>query len=259
MKEACWTVSNITAGTKEQINAVIQSGCIEPIVHLLKHGELEIKREAAWAISNATSGGELSQIQQLVQYGCIGPLCELLRVMDQRVVQVRCLLSMFTPGMQRRSADHESTRCNDAYAFCKLVHRGCLAHRPLHEHRCSHQQTQKTCDMCIGWPQVALEGLKNILTAGERLKDMPGSSNQNQYGLLLEEAGGLDLLENLQNHTTEDIANKAVDILQSFFEAATDDNDQGMPAVGNAGMYNFGEPMAKDDSGGEASFNFGGV
>jgi importin subunit alpha-6/7 len=89
IKEACWTISNITAGTKEQINAVIESGCIDPIVHLLKHGELEIKREAAWAISNATSGGELGQIQQLVQYGCIPPLCDLLRVMDQRVVQVR--------------------------------------------------------------------------------------------------------------------------------------------------------------------------
>ena len=95
LKEACWTVSNITAGTKDQISAVLQSGCVEPIVQLLKSGELEIKREAAWAISNATSGGEQSQIQQLVQYGCIPPLCELLRVMDQRVVQVRaapCIL-----------------------------------------------------------------------------------------------------------------------------------------------------------------------
>jgi importin subunit alpha-6/7 len=82
-------VSNITAGTMEQINAVIESGCIVPIVHLLTHGEIEIKREAAWAISNATSAGELSQIQHLVQYGCMPPLCQLLREMDQRVVLVR--------------------------------------------------------------------------------------------------------------------------------------------------------------------------
>ena len=88
VKEACWTVSNITAGTKEQINAVIESGCVVPIVHLLTHGEIEIKREAAWAISNATSAGDLNQIQHLVQYGCVPPLCQLLRAMDQRVVQV---------------------------------------------------------------------------------------------------------------------------------------------------------------------------
>lgn len=100
IKEACWTISNITAGTKEQISAVIDSCCIEPIVHLLKHGELEIKREAAWAISNATSGGDNSQIQQLVQYGCVPPLCELLRVMDHRVVQVCILPHPFLHAVQ---------------------------------------------------------------------------------------------------------------------------------------------------------------
>lgn len=83
------TAERAAAGTKQQISAVIDSGCIDPIVNLLKNGELEIKREAAWAISNATSGGDPTQIQQLVQYGCIGPLCDLLRVMDPRVVQAR--------------------------------------------------------------------------------------------------------------------------------------------------------------------------
>ena len=64
------------------------------------------------------------------------------------------------------------------------------------------------------WLQVALEGLKNILASGERLKDMPGSTNQNVYGVMLEEAGGLDLLENLQNHNVDEIANKALEILK---------------------------------------------
>jgi hypothetical protein len=88
VKEACWTVSNVTAGTKEQINAVIESGCIVPLVHLLEHGEIEIKREAAWAISNATAAGDMSQIQHLVSFGCLKPLCHLLQALDQRVVQV---------------------------------------------------------------------------------------------------------------------------------------------------------------------------
>ena len=119
---------------------------------------------------------------------------------------------------------------------------------------------------------MSLEGLKNILAAGERLKDMPGSKNQNVYGLMLEEAGGLDLLENLQNHTSNDIAEKALEILTTYFEATTDvEGEGGVPAVGNQGMYDFnayggGPPaglggMKTDDSqsGGEAAFNFGGV
>lgn len=35
-KEACWTISNITAGTKEQIQAVIDANILPPLVHLLQ-------------------------------------------------------------------------------------------------------------------------------------------------------------------------------------------------------------------------------
>lgn len=43
--------------------AVIDANIIQPLVHLLQHAEFEIKKEAAWAISNATSGGSHEQIQ----------------------------------------------------------------------------------------------------------------------------------------------------------------------------------------------------
>ena len=87
-KEACWTISNITAGNKEQIQAVISSGIIGPLVELLARAEFDIKKEAAWAISNATSGGTAEQIRYLVQCKCIAPLCELLSCSDARIVTV---------------------------------------------------------------------------------------------------------------------------------------------------------------------------
>ncbi|XP_016498232.1 importin subunit alpha-4-like isoform X1 [Nicotiana tabacum] len=62
-KEACWTISNITAGNRAQIQAVIEANIILPLVHLLQHAEFDIKKEAAWAISNATSGGSHDQIR----------------------------------------------------------------------------------------------------------------------------------------------------------------------------------------------------
>lgn len=46
--------------------AVIQANIISPLVHLLQHAEFEIKKEAAWAISNATSVGSRAQIQYLL-------------------------------------------------------------------------------------------------------------------------------------------------------------------------------------------------
>lgn len=45
------------------LQAVIQAGIIGPLVQLLHNAEFEIKKEAAWAISNATSGGTPEQIK----------------------------------------------------------------------------------------------------------------------------------------------------------------------------------------------------
>lgn len=89
-KEACWTISNITAGNKEQIQAVIEANIIGPMVQLLQTAEFDIKKEAAWAISNATSGGSHEQIKFLVSQGCVKPLCDLLICPDPRIVTV-CL------------------------------------------------------------------------------------------------------------------------------------------------------------------------
>ncbi|KAH8063015.1 hypothetical protein JL722_2169 [Aureococcus anophagefferens] len=65
-KEACWTISNITAGNKDQIQSVIDSNIVPPLVQLLNSAEFDIRKEAAWAISNATSGGTPMQIKFLV-------------------------------------------------------------------------------------------------------------------------------------------------------------------------------------------------
>ena len=89
-KEACWTISNITAGNSTQIQAVIDANIIPPLIHLLQNGDFKTRKEACWAISNATSGGlqKPAQIRYLVQSGCIKPLCDLLACPDNKIIQV---------------------------------------------------------------------------------------------------------------------------------------------------------------------------
>ena len=87
-KEACWTISNITAGNKDQIQSVIDNNIIPPLIQLLDQAEFDIRKEAAWAISNATSGGTQYQIKFLVSQGCIPPLCDLLGVADHKIVTI---------------------------------------------------------------------------------------------------------------------------------------------------------------------------
>ncbi|GMN44058.1 hypothetical protein TIFTF001_013260 [Ficus carica] len=84
------TVGNIVTGDDTQTQAVIEASIIQPLVHLLQNAEFDIKKEAAWAISNATSGGSHEQIQFLVGVGCIAPLCDLLVCPDPRIITV-CL------------------------------------------------------------------------------------------------------------------------------------------------------------------------
>ena len=45
------------------MQAVFDAGIIAPLVQLLQNAEFDIKKEAAWAISNATSGGTHEQVK----------------------------------------------------------------------------------------------------------------------------------------------------------------------------------------------------
>ncbi|XP_014677960.1 PREDICTED: importin subunit alpha-7-like [Priapulus caudatus] len=87
-KEACWTISNITAGNRQQIQAVIDANIFPVLIEILGKAEFKTRKEAAWAITNATSGGTPEQIRYLVEQTCIAPLCDLLTVVDAKIVHV---------------------------------------------------------------------------------------------------------------------------------------------------------------------------
>ncbi|CAN8248073.1 unnamed protein product [Cochlearia groenlandica] len=155
-KEACWTISNITAGNAKQIQAVIGADIIQSLVWVLHSAEFEVKKEAAWAISNATSGGTHDQIKFMVDQGCIKPMCDLLTCPDPRIIT------------------------------------------------------------------VCLEALENILVVGESEKTLGRTGDDNIFVTMIDEAEGLEKIENLQSHDNNDIYQKAVKILESFW---TEDDD----------------------------------
>lgn len=64
---------------------------------------------------------------------------------------------------------------------------------------------------------VCLEGLENILKVGEVGKNSGETSNVNFFAQLIEEAEGLEKIENLQSHDNNEIYEKAVKILESYW------------------------------------------
>jgi len=88
LKEAAWTISNITAGNTEQIQMVIDSGCVQPLIDILIKGDFKAQKEAAWAVTNLTSGGSVEQIVHLCSEGVLKPFCDLLAAKDDKTVNV---------------------------------------------------------------------------------------------------------------------------------------------------------------------------
>jgi HEAT repeat protein len=82
-------LSNIAAGSPNQISTLTHTkGLPQMIVAQLKAGEWDVKKEAAWVISNILTGGTRSHVQQIVEMGAMKPLCELLGSDDSRVIEV---------------------------------------------------------------------------------------------------------------------------------------------------------------------------
>lgn len=77
--------------------------------------------------------------------------------------------------------------------------------------------------------QVVLDGLNNILKSG-------GGMNYQPIATMIEQCGGLDKIEALQNHENEDIYQLAYDIIDKYFSDLDDGDDSLAPAQGESGF-----------------------
>ena len=79
--------SNITAGTVEQIQAVIDAKLVPILVLAIKEAEIDVKQEAIWAVTNLAEGGTAEQILYLTQQGCLPHMIALVRhLREQKLI-----------------------------------------------------------------------------------------------------------------------------------------------------------------------------
>ena len=64
---------------------------------------------------------------------------------------------------------------------------------------------------------ICLQGLENIVKVGEAEKNLGTSRDVNCYARLIDEAEGLEKIENLQFHDYNHICQKAVKILETYW------------------------------------------
>ena len=87
-KEACWSLSNIAAGTKSQIQALLDfSSIMDILFDILDCGDYATQLEALYVLCNAINGATHEQVRQLVAMGSIKVLCLYLNIGDEKALK----------------------------------------------------------------------------------------------------------------------------------------------------------------------------
>ena len=88
-KETCWVLSNIAAGTPDQISQLLKNREeLNSLINLAEHSEWDVRKEAVWTISNIATGGTDEHVHALVELDGIDALCSVLTVSDPKIIEV---------------------------------------------------------------------------------------------------------------------------------------------------------------------------
>ncbi|XP_022847363.1 probable disease resistance protein RXW24L isoform X2 [Olea europaea var. sylvestris] len=205
LTHACRALFYLTCGKMDIKQAVIDAGVFPSLFDLLKYRKSYISRPALRTIDNIISYVDDTQIQAVIEAGIISPLLQLLQDADFFKAAGEVIYNATTKGT------------NQQIKF--LVHEGCI---------------ERMCDLLFNPNEVhvikiCLEGLENILKLGEAEKNQGNPEDVNVFAQMIEDAGGLQKIKNLQTHDYSKISRIAVKILVTYWHQEgnndEDDND----------------------------------
>ncbi|KAH8370424.1 hypothetical protein KR093_003411, partial [Drosophila rubida] len=183
-------VGNIVNGNDEQTQCVLDCNALTYFPALLLHPNMQLRRESLWFLSNITAGTE-SQVQEVLDSGLMSLIIE----------------SMWNGDFQtqREAAWTIANACNrgTAQQVIDIINDRVIP--PLCNLLPSHDSALV---------RTVLEALKNML-------DM-SAPNELEVAIMIEECGGLEKIEQLQNHENGEIYMLAFQIIEEYF---ADDED----------------------------------
>jgi len=201
-------VGNIVTGTDEQTQAVLENGALLQFPSLLQHPKEKIRKEAVWFLSNITAGTE-QQVQSVIDANLIPYIIKALAEGEfQTQKEAAWAISNLTVS---------GVPCQVAYA----VQSGCIP--PF-------------CNLLgVQDPQIihiVLDGLTNIMKMA--------ADEVEKICIIIEECGGLDRIEVLQNHENPDIYKLAYQIIEKYFSNDVENEDESVvPDQNQQGQYEF--------------------
>jgi len=255
LTDSCWALSYLSDGPNERIQAIIETGISRRLVELLLHSSFSVQTPALRAVGNIVTGDDV-QTQIIINASILPCLLALLSSPKKAIRKESCwTISNITAGNRAQiqavidaqimprliallgTGDFDIKK-EAAWALSNATSGG-SAEQIRYLVDC--HILEPMCELLIVTDAriilVALEGIENILKVGEKEAKDTGI---NEYATIIEECHGIDKLEQLQNHQNNEIYEKAVNILELYF-AAEEEEDQNVapqPAFGSFGVSN---------------------
>lgn len=219
-------IGNIVTGDDTQTQVILQSGALPQLQKLLSHAKKAIRKETCWTISNITAGNR-DQIQAIIQENLFPPVIHLLQTADFDIKkEAAWAISNATSGGSPQQLEYLIT--------CGII-------KPMID-------LLSVSDIKI--VGVALECMENILKTGKARQQEQGLP-ENPCCQLIEQADGLQKIESLQEDPNEEVYQKAMQILESYFPLEDDNVDIADDGLAGQQQFQFGAQMP------QGGFTFG--
>jgi len=216
-------VGNIVTGTDEQTQTVLDHGALQHFSGLLTHPKEKINKEAVWFISNITAGNQ-NQVQSVIDHQLVPLIIQhLSRGEFQTQKEAAWAISNLTISGNKSQVSY-LVQEGVVPPFCNLLN-------------CKDTQVI----------QVVLDGLNNMLKMA--------ATEVEALAAIVEECGGLDKIEALQNHENVDIYKLAYEIIEQFFSDEGQE-DTGLAPQATEEGFEFTSAQGDTSSQQQQGFNF---
>merc|ERR1712224_985064 len=251
--DALWALSYISDGDDDRIDSVLDLGenFLKSLVNILKGHQVKLMAPALRILGNFASGNEI-QTQAVIDAGIINVSLTVLDNPKKSLRKEMCwLLSNISAGSQRQissllkvpkvaekliefsmQADWE-TRKEAVWAVSNACTGGSDSQVMFMVKQNAIEAMISVLDINDSrLVVVGLEAINNILTVSDR---------QGQaYTIILDELGGLEKIEELQNHGDHAVYQKAVEIIERFFDGEEENEDENIVPTLRDDAFSFG-------------------
>jgi len=183
------TLGNVLTGDEEQTEVIISCGILPCFTKLFEHPKSGMRKEVMWALSNITAGR--LQIQAVIDAEIFPKLFSMLSPRNGEAVNVKDEIYYVCKN---------ALQGGNGFQIQYLMDQGVI------------QQLCDALDVNSTVLTVLLDGLKALLSYGEQ------SNTLKEITETIEKSVGVENIKSLQYHTSEDIQQRALNLLETYWE-----------------------------------------